>query len=159
MDSRGNIWMAFFRGDARVGEFDPASTKFVEYRVPTQPGRIRRASVDLDDRVWYGIYDRGIIGYVDPKTDNFTEIKLPLDISRPYDPQGDYEGNVWFGDDGQGGATIRYNPRTREFTLLPDAAGGGPAEDRDHARRRGLVLPALRRRARRRRALSGCHAG
>ena len=119
VDSRGNIWMAFFRGDARIGKFDPAATKLVEYRVPTQPGRIRRASVDLDDRVWYGIYDRGIIGWLDTKTESFTEIKLPLDISRPYDPQGDYEGNVWFGDDGQGGATIRYNPKAREFTFYP----------------------------------------
>src|SRR6185295_14814394 len=25
----------------------------------------------------------------------------------------------WFGDDGQGGATIRYNPKTREFTFYP----------------------------------------
>ena len=119
VDSRGNIWMALFRGDARVAKFDPGSTKLIEYRVPTQPGRIRRASVDMDDRVWYGIYDKGIIGWVDPKTENITEVKLPLDISRPYDPQGDYEGNVWFGDDGQGGATIRYNPKSGEFSYYP----------------------------------------
>lgn len=119
VDSQGNIWMAQFRGDARVGKFDPRSGQFTDYRVLTQPGRIRRASVDLEDRVWFGIYDRGTIGYVDAKSGQVTEAKLPLNISRPYDPQGDYEGNVWFGDDGQGGATIRYNPQTREFSYYP----------------------------------------
>lgn len=119
IDSQGNIWMALFRGDARVGKYDPAADKFSEFKALTQPGRIRRASVDLQDRVWYGIYDRGVIGWVDAKTGKVTEAKVPLDISRPYDPQGDYEGNVWFGDDGQGGTTIRYNPQKNEFTYYP----------------------------------------
>jgi virginiamycin B lyase len=119
IDSQGNIWMAQFRGDARVGKYDPKADKFTDYRVLTQPGRIRRASVDVEDRVWFGIYDRGVIGYIDPKSGQVTEAKLPLNISRPYDPQGDYEGTVWFGDDGQGGATIRYNPKTREFSYYP----------------------------------------
>ena len=119
IDSRGNIWMAQFRGDARVGKYDPKADKFTDYRVLTQPGRIRRASVDVQDRVWFGIYDRGVIGYIDPKSGQVTEAKLPLNISRPYDPQGDYEGTVWFGDDGQGGATIRYDPKTREFSYYP----------------------------------------
>jgi virginiamycin B lyase len=119
IDSQGNIWMALFRGDARVGKYDPAADKFTEYKALTQPGRIRRASVDLQDRVWYGIYDRGIIGWIDAKTGKATEAKVPVDISRPYDPQGDYEGNVWFGDDGQGGTTVRYNPQTREFSYYP----------------------------------------
>ena len=119
IDSQGNIWMAQFRGDARVGKYDPKTDKFTDYRVLTQPGRIRRASVDLDDRVWFGIYDRGVIGHIDPRSGQVIEAKLPLNISRPYDPQGDYEGNVWFGDDGQGGATIRYNPKTQEFSYYP----------------------------------------
>ena len=119
VDSRGNVWMAQFRGEARVGKYDPKAGKFTDYPVLTQPGRIRRASVDLEDRVWFGIYDRGTIGYIDAKSGQVSEFKLPLDLSRPYDPQGDYEGNVWFGDDGQGGTTIRYTPKTREFSYYP----------------------------------------
>jgi len=119
IDSQGNIWMALFRGEARVGKYDPVADKFTEYKALTQPGRIRRASVDLQDRVWYGVYDRGVIGYIDAKTGKVTEARPPLDLSRPYDPQGDYEGNVWYGDDGQGGTTIRYNPSTREFSYYP----------------------------------------
>jgi virginiamycin B lyase len=119
IDSQGNIWMALFRGDARVGKYDPVQHKFTEYKALTQPGRIRRASVDLQDRVWYGVYDRGVIGWIDAKSGKVTEAKMPLDISRPYDPQGDYEGNVWFGDDGQGGTTVRYNPQTKEFSYYP----------------------------------------
>src|SRR5688572_3260786 len=119
VDSQGNIWMAQFRGNARVGKFDQATGKFTDYPVLTQAGRIRRASVDMEDRVWFGIHDRGIIGYVDPKTARAYEYKLPLDLSRPYDPQADYEGNIWFGDNGQGGTTIRFNPRNREFSYYP----------------------------------------
>ncbi|HZM46909.1 MAG TPA: carboxypeptidase regulatory-like domain-containing protein [Burkholderiales bacterium] len=119
VDSQGNIWMALFRGDVRVGKYDVKSGKFSEYKALTQPGRMRRASVDMEDRVWYGVYDRGILGYIDPKSGTATEFKVPLDISRPYDPQADYEGNVWFGDDGQGGTTTRFNIRTREFTYFP----------------------------------------
>jgi virginiamycin B lyase len=119
IDSQGNIWMALFRGEARVGKYEPATDKFTEFKALTQPGRIRRASVDLQDRVWYGVYDRGVIGWIDAKSGKVTEAKLPLDLSRPYDPQGDYEGNVWFGDDGQGGTTVRYNPQTKEFSYYP----------------------------------------
>lgn len=119
IDSQGNIWMALFRGDVRVGKYDPKADKFTEYRTLTQPGRMRRASVDLEDRVWFGIHDRGTIGYVDPGSGKVTEFKLPLDLSRPYDPQADYEGNIWFGDNGQGGTTIRFDPRTREFSYYP----------------------------------------
>jgi virginiamycin B lyase len=119
IDSQGNIWMALFRGDARVGKYDPKTAQFTEYKAPTQPGRVRRASVDLEERVWYGIHDRGTIGYIDPKSGKISEFKPPLDLSRPYDPQGDYEGNIWFGDNGQGGTTIRFNPKTREWSYYP----------------------------------------
>jgi len=119
MDSQGNIWMALFRGAPRVGKWDPKAEQFTEYPALTTTGRMRRASVDMQDRVWYGIHDRGVIGVVDPKTGQVTEYKPPLNLSRPYDPQADYEGNVWFGDDGQGGTTIRFNTKTREFSYFP----------------------------------------
>ena len=119
VDSQGNLWMALFRGAPRVGKYDPKADTFTEYRTLTQPGRMRRASVDLEDRIWFGIHDRGIIGFIDPMSGAVTEYKLPLDLSRPYDPQSDYEGNIWFGDNGQGGTTIRFNPRTREFSYYP----------------------------------------
>ncbi len=119
IDSQGNIWMALFRGDSRVGKYDPKTDRFTEYRTPTQPGRVRRASVGLDERVWYGIHDRGVIGFIDPKSEKITEYKLPLNLSRPYDPQTDLDGNIWFGDNGQGGTTIKFDPRTREFSYYP----------------------------------------
>jgi virginiamycin B lyase len=119
VDSQGNVWMALFRGDVRVGKYDPKENKFSEYKALTQPGRLRRVSVDMEDRVWYGIHDRGVLGFIDPKTGKVTEYKTPLDLSRPYDPQPDYEGNIWFGDNGQGGTTIKFDPRTREFSYYP----------------------------------------
>src|SRR5678809_955821 len=129
-DSQGNVWMALFRGDARVGKYDPVDGKFTEFKALTQPGRIRRASVDLQDRVWYGVYDKGVIGWIDAKSGKVTEAKVPVDISRPYDPQGDYEGNVWFGDDGQGGTTV-LQPADEGILVLSDAADDRSAEARD----------------------------
>jgi virginiamycin B lyase len=119
MDSQGNIWMALFRGAPRVGKWDPKAQQFSEFPALTTSGRMSRASVDLNDRVWYGIHDRGVVGVVDPKSGQVTEFKPALNLSRPYDPQADYEGNVWFGDDGQGGTIIRLDPRTRAFSYYP----------------------------------------
>ena len=118
-DSQGNIYMAEFAGPGRIGKYDPKADKFTDFPVTTQPSKIRRVSVDLQDRPWFGIYSRGIIGYVEPQTGKVTEIPVPLDISRPYDVETDYEGNMWFGDDGQGGTTIKYDPRTNEFSFYP----------------------------------------
>ncbi len=119
MDSRGNIWMALFRGAPRVGKYEPATGKYTEYPAITPTGRMRRASVDMEDRVWYGIHDRGVLGYIDQKTGRATEFRIPLELSKPYDPQADYEGNIWVGDDAQGGTTIRFNPRNREWSYYP----------------------------------------
>jgi streptogramin lyase len=119
MDSRGNIWMALFRGAPRVAKYDPAAKQYTEYPALTTSGRIRRVSVDMQDRAWYGIHDRGILGYIDSRTGRATEFKVPIDLSRPYDPQPDYEGNIWFGDNGHDGATVRFDPRTREWSFYP----------------------------------------
>ena len=77
---------AFFRGVPRVGKWDPKTEKFTEFHAKTTSGRMRRASVDMEDRVWYGIHDRGVIGVIDPKTGEVSEFKPPLDLSRLYDP-------------------------------------------------------------------------
>jgi virginiamycin B lyase len=119
MDSRGNIWMALFRGAPRLAKYDPGAGKYNEYAAVSTSGRIRRVGIDMQDRAWYGIHDRGVLGYVDPTTGRATEFRIPLDLSRPYDPQADYESNIWFGDNGQGGTTIRYDPRTREWSYYP----------------------------------------
>jgi virginiamycin B lyase len=119
MDSRGNIWLALFRGPPRVAKYEPATGKYTEYPAITTTGRLRRVSIDMQDRAWYGIHDRGVLGVIDTTTGKATEFKVPLELSRPYDPQSDYEGTVWFGDNGQGGTTIRYNPRTQEWSYYP----------------------------------------
>jgi virginiamycin B lyase len=119
VDSQGNIWMALFRGAPRVGKYDPKAGMFTEIPVLSAAGRMRRASVDMEDRVWFGLHDRGVLGFIDPRSSKVTEYRLPLDLSRPYDPQADYEGNIWFGDNGQGGTTIKFDPKTREFSYYP----------------------------------------
>ncbi len=119
IDSKGNIWMALFRGDARVGKYDPVADKFTEYKAITTKGRIRRASVDLEDRVWYGVYTHGTIGWIDPQSGKATEVKVPINVSHPYDPQADLRGIVWFGDDGQGGTTVAFDPKSGEFSFYP----------------------------------------
>jgi streptogramin lyase len=118
IDSKGNIWMALWRGDARVGKYDPVADKFTEYKALTN-GRIRRMSVDNEDRAWYGVYTHGVIGWIDPASGKATEVKIPLNVSHPYDPQADLQGTLWFGDDGQGGTTVSYNPKNGEFTFYP----------------------------------------
>ena len=119
MDSRGNIWMALFRGVPRVGKYEPATGQYSEYPALTTSGRIRRAASIWMTASGTASTTAAYSATSTRKPAARREFKVPVELSRPYDPQPDYEGNIWFGDDGQGGTTIRFNPRTREWSYYP----------------------------------------
>jgi len=104
--------MALFRGDARVGKYDPVADKFTEYKALTQPGRIRRASVDLEDRVWYGVYDKGVIGWIDPQSGKAVEYLLPhqTNIRRVFIDNTTTPVTFWAGNNHHA-AILKIEPR------------------------------------------------
>jgi virginiamycin B lyase len=122
-DQNDNLWFAEFRR-CKIARFDPATQDFTEYAAPTQPCTIRRLSVDSKGTVWYGSFSNGILGKLDPKTGKIVEYKIPLPFSEPYDTWPDRDGNIWVSDDGQGGALLKFDPRTEKFTYYPTPQRG-----------------------------------
>jgi virginiamycin B lyase len=118
LDRDENVWFAEFRR-CKIGKFDPRTEKFTEYAALTQPCTIRRLGVDSTGVVWYGGFNNGKLGKIDPRTGRIVEYDLPMSHAEPYDVWPDREDNIWISDGGQGGALIRFDPRTEKFTYYP----------------------------------------
>ena len=118
LDKDENVWFAEFRR-CKIGKFDPRTEKFTEYAAPTQPCTIRRLGVDSTGMVWYGGFNNGKLGKLDPNTGKIVEYDIPMAFSEPYDVWPDREDRIWISDGGQGGALIRFDPKTEKFTYYP----------------------------------------
>jgi len=118
LDKDENVWFAEFRR-CKIGKFDPRTEKFTEYAAPTQPCTIRRLGIDSSGMVWYGGFNNGKLGKIDPATGKIVEYDIPMAFSEPYDVWPDREDKIWISDGGQGGALIRFDPKTEKFTYYP----------------------------------------
>jgi virginiamycin B lyase len=118
VDRNDNIWIAEFHG-GKIAKFDTKSGKFTEYTPPTYPALIRRLTLDSKGKVWFGLWSAGRIERLDPATGKITEWKIPQQVSQPYSISADHQDNLWIGDFGQGGATIKFDPRSETFTYYP----------------------------------------
>jgi len=118
VDKDDNIWFAEFRR-CKIGKFEPKTEKFTEYDAPTQPCTIRRLGIDSTGYVWYGGFNNGKLGRIDPKSGAIKEYDVPMPFSEPYDVWPDRRDNIWISDGGQGGALIRFEPKTERFTYYP----------------------------------------
>lgn len=118
VDKNDKIWFSEFRR-GKVARFDPVTEKFSEYPALTQPCTIRRLGMDSKGTIWYGGFSSGKLGKVDPSTGKIVEYDIPMPFSEPYDTWPDPEDNIWISDGGQGGALIKFDPRTEKFTYYP----------------------------------------
>jgi virginiamycin B lyase len=118
LDRDENVWFAEFRR-CKVGKFDPRTETFTEYAALTQPCTIRRLGADSTGAIWYGGFSNGKLGRIDPATGKIVEYDLPMAFSEPYDVWPDREDKIWISDGGQGGALIRFDPKTETFTYYP----------------------------------------
>jgi virginiamycin B lyase len=118
VDKNDKIWTAEFHG-CKVAKFDPETQKWTEYAALEQPCTIRRLGVDSKGTIWYGVFSSGKLGKLDPSSGKIVEYSLPVPFSEPYDVWPDAEDNIWIGDGGQGGALVKFNPRTQQFTYYP----------------------------------------
>jgi virginiamycin B lyase len=117
-DKDENVWFAEFRR-CKVAKFDQHTEKFTEYPALTQPCLIRRLSVAPDGLVWYAVFSGGKIGKLNPRTGKIVEYTVPMPFSEPYDIWPDHDGYLWVSDGGQGGALMRFDPRTEKFEYFP----------------------------------------
>ncbi len=118
MDKNDNVWVAdWWR--CKVTKFDPATTQFIEYPALTRPCTMRRVFVDHNGMVWYALESAGKIGMLDPSTGKMVEYNEPVKWAFPYDIQEDHDYNLWIADSGQGGALVKFEPRSKNFTYYP----------------------------------------
>lgn len=116
-DKKDNIWLAeWFR--CKVAKFDPETEKFTEYALPNPPCTVKRLSVDSKGIAWY-VADGGRLGSIEPKSAKIAEYEMPVAYSSGYDVQPDAQDNLWISDSGQGGAILKFDRATREFTYYP----------------------------------------
>ncbi len=118
LDRDENVWFTEFRR-CKIGKFEPRLEKFTEYEAPTQPCTIRRLGIDSTGHVWYGGFNNGKLGRIDPKSGAIKEYDIPMPFSEPYDVWPDRWDNIWISDGGQGGALIRFEPKTEKYTYYP----------------------------------------
>ncbi|MDE0245873.1 MAG: hypothetical protein OXM59_11090 [Gammaproteobacteria bacterium] len=123
VDQRGVVWFAELLGCA-VASFDPATEEFTEYPALFKPCAINRLAADSKGIIWYSVFSSGRLGRLDPATGDQKEYDvLPfsrLKASMPYGIVADPDDRIWFGDGGLGGALIRFDPETEEFTYYPE---------------------------------------
>lgn len=117
-DKDDTIYMAEFTG-CKVAKFDPKTQKWTEYTPLTKPCLMRRLGIDSKGTVWYALFGGGKIGKIDPKSGKIVEYAMPIPFGEPYDIWPDEHDNLWISDGGQGGALIKFDPRTERFTYYP----------------------------------------
>ena len=101
--------------------FDEATESFTEYPALVEPPCVtRRLGIDSQGIIWYGVFSRGKLGKIDPKTGIQVEYDMASRFSEPYDIWRDRNtDHLWISDAGQGGAIVRFNSETEEFTYYP----------------------------------------
>jgi streptogramin lyase len=118
MDKSDNVWLAdWWR--CKVTKYDPADNQWIEYAPLTRPCTMRRVFADHNGMIWYALEWPGKIGMLDPNTNKMVEYALPLKWSFPYDIQEDHDSNYWIADSGQGGALVKFDPKSKTFTYYP----------------------------------------
>ena len=118
VDKKDRVWFAEYRF-CKIGMFDPATEKFTEYSPLVTPCQPRRVGVDSKGTAWYAVHNSGMLGKIDPESGKIVEYKIPVPYSTPYDAWPDREDNIWVSDGGQGGALIKFDPRTEKFLYYP----------------------------------------
>ena len=123
VDQQGIVWFAELFGCA-VASFDPETEEFMEYPSLIKPCAINRLAADSKGTIWYSVASSGRLGRLDPATGVQEEYDIlpfsKVKASRPYGIVADPDDKIWFGDGGLGGALVRFDPETEEFTCYPE---------------------------------------
>ena len=127
-DKQGNIWISQFT-QCRMAKFDPKEEVFTEYPALTAYQDdpfclIRRGSVDKNGMVWYGVFSNGKIGKIEPASGKMVEYKMPVAFAEPYDIWPDKDNNMWIADGAMGGAIVKFDQKTEQFTFYPTVQRG-----------------------------------
>jgi virginiamycin B lyase len=120
----GHIYYASLQG-SHIAAIDPATGAATRIDPPTRGQGARRIWSDSKGRLWVSEWIAGQLALYDPATKAWKEWKLPGSRPMAYAVYVDDHDMVWLSDFGGGGAVVRFDPATEEFTTfeLPSAHG------------------------------------
>jgi len=126
-DSKGrsifNLWRL-----GKMGVFDPATEKFVEYPVPTPGAGPRRGELDANGNVWLGLYWAGRVARFNPNSGDVREFPLLPDhkaytapYPSPYTASVDDKHQIVWANDFNSARIFSLDMRTGQSTehLMP----------------------------------------
>jgi virginiamycin B lyase len=136
-DSSGKIWFTIwiYQQGGELVSYDPETSKFSEYTLPSGIQAPNGISVDKNGKLWITDTGSSMFFSFDPQSQQFTKyitpppqvstygnssglIKTP--ITRPYWDQFDYQGNLWFNEQVANSLAV-FNPSKESLVeyLIP----------------------------------------
>lgn len=116
-DKNDKLWFVEQLGN-KIGSFDPATEKFVEYDVPTPRSNPYDIAIDSEGNVWFVEWNAGKVGKLDFKSKKVKEYSFTDDSSRFGGIAIDSDDNIWVGD-----ITMneigRFDPKTNIYKAFP----------------------------------------
>ncbi|OGV99696.1 MAG: hypothetical protein A3I04_04565 [Nitrospinae bacterium RIFCSPLOWO2_02_FULL_39_110] len=116
IDKTGKIWFVEQVGN-KIGSFDPATEKFVEYDIPTPQSNPDDLAIDSEGNVWFVEWNSGKIGKLDFKLNKILEYDLKSN-SRLAGIAVDAEDNIWITDIAMN-EVGRFTPKTKNYRAFP----------------------------------------
>lgn len=118
-DSKGNIY-SLQRGEkAGVVKTEPGTRRKIEYVAPTPHADPHRLTLDGDENVWYGDWEKAKITYLDTKTGKMTEFPALTPWSRVYNAVGDHVRKVGWAVPHVSDKVMKADAGTGQVTEFP----------------------------------------
>jgi virginiamycin B lyase len=95
IDADGIVWFTQLELN-QIGRFDPATSEFALFDIPTPDSGPHSIAVDSQGIVWFTETEGHQIGQFDPVSQTFIEEPTPTPGSKPYGITVDTRDNVWF---------------------------------------------------------------
>jgi streptogramin lyase len=115
-DSKGNIYSL---APGKVIKTEPGTKKMTEFPAPTSGADPHRLTLDGDENVWYGDWEKAKITYLDTKTGKVTEFPALTPWSRVYNAIGDHVRKVGWAVPHVSDKVMKADARTGQVTEFP----------------------------------------
>jgi len=116
IDKNDKLWFVEQIGN-KIGSFEPATEKFVEYDIPTPDSSPNDLALDSEGNVWFVEWNGGKIGKLDFKLKKILEYDLESN-GRPAGIAVDAEDNIWITDVAMN-EIGRFTSKTKTYRAFP----------------------------------------
>lgn len=125
MDALDQPWVVLF-GTNKLATVDAETLVLSLVELPNKRSRPRRLEISSDGMIWYGDYNRGMLGRYDPESKSFQEWRLPGGSgSRPYGMAMDHREHIWLAEGGSPNRLVEFDIGKQQFETVIDAPNSG----------------------------------